>query len=164
MKLHELRPNIKKNKKRVGRGTASGSGKTSGRGTKGQKSRSGGNIRPGFEGGQMPLILRLPHKRGFKNIFAKKPLAVKTVWLNVFNSGDNVTEESIAKKIIGFDPKWGIKIINSGKLEKKLTVEVKAFSKGAKKAIEGNGGKAVEALKYKKENSKKASERKESDK
>ena len=129
MKLHELSPveGSKKDSKRIGRGHGSGWGKTSGKGHKGQKARSGGSIRPGFEGGQMPLQRRIP-KRGFNNIFAK---AVATVDIEALvNAG-------VVKN--GFD---AVKILGNGKLDKKLTVKVSAFSESAKAAIEAAGGKA----------------------
>ena len=144
MKLHELSPveGSKKKSKRIGRGHGSGWGKTAGNGQKGQKSRSGGSIRPGFEGGQMPLQRRVP-KRGFNNIFAKNVVAVNLATLNrKFNDGDTVDAETLkAAGVVksGFD---AIKILGNGKLDKKLTVKVSAFSESAKAAIEAAGGKA----------------------
>lgn len=144
MKLHELSPveGSKKRSKRIGRGHGSGWGKTAGKGHKGQKARSGGSIRPGFEGGQMPLQRRIP-KRGFNNIFAKNIVAINLSTLNrKFNDGDTVDLESLkAAGVVknGFD---AIKVLGNGKLEKKLTVKVSAFSESAKAAIEAAGGKA----------------------
>ena len=144
MKLYELSPAPGSNKapKRVGRGHASGTGKTAGKGHKGQKARSGGSIRPGFEGGQMPLQRRIP-KRGFNNIFAKNVVAINLSTLNrKFNDGDTVDAEALkAAGVVknGFD---AIKVLGNGKLEKKLTVKVSAFSESAKAAIEAAGGKA----------------------
>ena len=144
MKLHELSPveGSKKSSKRIGRGHGSGWGKTAGKGHKGQKARSGGSIRPGFEGGQMPLQRGVP-KRGFNNIFAKNVVAINLSTLNrKFNDGDTVDFESLkAAGVVknGFD---AVKVLGNGKLEKKLTVKVSAFSESAKAAIEAAGGKA----------------------
>ncbi len=144
MKLHELSPveGSKKRGRRVGRGPGSGWGKTSARGQKGQKSRSGGGIRPGFEGGQMPLQRRVP-KRGFNNIFAKDVVAINLSVLNrKFNDGDTVDIEALkAAGVVknGFD---AVKVLGNGTIEKKLTVKVSAFSESAKAAIEAAGGKA----------------------
>ncbi|OHW62439.1 50S ribosomal protein L15 [Andreesenia angusta] len=144
MKLHELRPNAgggSKKTKRLGRGTASGQGKTSGRGQKGQNSRSGGGVRPGFEGGQMPLYRRLP-KRGFKNVFAKEYAIVNIDELNErFEDGMEVTpvtliEAGVIKKVLD-----GVKVLGNGELNKKLTVKATKFSKTAVEKIEANGGK-----------------------
>ena len=132
MKLHELSPveGSKKDSKRIGRGHGSGWGKTSGKGHKGQKARSGGGVRPGFEGGQMPLQRRIP-KRGFNNIFAKAVAAVNLSTLNrKFEDGATVDIEAL------------VNILGNGKLDKKLTVKVSAFSESAKAAIEAAGGKA----------------------
>ena len=144
MKLHELSPveGSKKKSKRIGRGHGSGWGKTAGKGHKGQKARSGGSIRPGFEGGQMPLQRRVP-KRGFNNIFAKNVVAVNLSALNrKFNDGDTVDAEAIkAAGVVknGFD---AVKVLGNGKIDKKLNVKVSAYSKSAKAAIEAAGGKA----------------------
>ncbi|MGN0550489.1 MAG: 50S ribosomal protein L15 [Acutalibacteraceae bacterium] len=143
MKLHELSPvaGSKKECKRIGRGHGSGQGKTAGKGHKGQKARSGGSIRPGFEGGQMPLQRRLP-KRGFNNIFAKKIIALNVAALNRFEDGAVVdTDALVASGLVknGFD---GIKILGNGNLTKKLDVKVSAFSASAKEKIEKAGGKA----------------------
>lgn len=144
MKLHELSPveGSKKAAKRIGRGHGSGQGKTAGKGHKGQKARAGKGMRLGFEGGQMPLQRRIP-KRGFNNIFAKKVVSVNLGTLNSkFEDGavvdvNALTEAGIVKN--SFD---AVKILGSGKLEKKLTVKVDAFSESAKAKIEAAGGKA----------------------
>ena len=144
MKLNELSPaaGSKKSTKRVGRGHASGWGKTSARGQKGQKSRTGGSIRPGFEGGQMPPQRRLP-KRGFNNIFAKKVVTVNLSELNrKFDDGADVTIEALAKEGIVKNSFDAVKVLGNGKLEKKLNVKVSAYSASAKAAIEAAGGKA----------------------
>ena len=142
MNLHELSP-AQKNKpsKRIGRGHCSGWGKTAGKGHKGQKARSGGSIRPGFEGGQMPLQRRIP-KRGFNNIFAKKIVAVNVSALNAFEDGAVVTTEAIIEKGIVKEAYDGIKILGNGTVTKNLTVKVAAFSASAKQKIESAGGKA----------------------
>lgn len=142
MKLHELRPaeGSRKSQKRVGRGTASGWGKTAGRGQDGQNSRSGGGVRPGFEGGQMPLMRRLP-KRGFNNIFAKKFAVINLDCLNVFENGTEVTPEVLLEKRIIKKINDGVKILGNGNLEKKLTVKATKFSKAAAEKIEAAGGK-----------------------
>lgn len=142
MKLHELRPaeGSRKAPKRVGRGTGSGLGRNAGKGEKGQNSRSGGGVRPGFEGGQMPLYRRLP-KRGFTNIFAKRFSAINVDRLNIFENGTVVTPELLIEKgIIGkvYD---GVKILGNGDLEKNLTVKATKFSKAAAEKIEAAGGK-----------------------
>ncbi|MEE1263227.1 50S ribosomal protein L15 [Ruminococcus sp.] len=144
MKLHELSPveGSKKKSKRIGRGHGSGWGKTAGKGHKGQKARSGGSIRPGFEGGQMPLQRRVP-KRGFNNIFAKNVVAINLSVLNrKFNDGDTVDVETLrAAGVVknGFD---AVKVLGNGKIDKKLNVKVSAYSESAKAAIEAAGGKA----------------------
>lgn len=143
MKLHELSPapGSKKDRKRVGRGHGSGWGKTSGRGQKGQKARSGSSMRPGFEGGQMPLQRRLP-KRGFKNIFAKDIVAINLESLNRFEDGAVVDTEALIKANIIKKAGDGVKVLANGNLDKKLTVKLTAFSKSAKEKIEAAGGKA----------------------
>lgn len=143
MKLHELTavPGSTFERKRIGRGHGSGQGKTAGKGHKGQKARSGGSIRPGFEGGQMPLQRRVP-KRGFNNIFAKKIVTVNVSDLAKFESGATVdTEALIASGLIkkAYD---GVKILGNGDLSVKLTVKATAFSEAAKNKIEAAGGKA----------------------
>jgi|SRR5690606_26145045 large subunit ribosomal protein L15 len=142
MKLHELviSEGARRERKRVGRGTASGHGKTSGRGQKGQKARSGGGVRPGFEGGQMPLFQRLP-KRGFTNINRKEYAIVNLDKLNRFEDGTEVTPELLIETGVVRKEKAGIKILAKGTLEKKLTVKAHKFSSAAKEAIEAAGGK-----------------------
>ena len=143
MKLHELSPaeGSTKESKRIGRGHGSGQGKTAGKGHKGQNARSGGGVRPGFEGGQMPLTRRLP-KRGFNNIFATKYAAINVSDLNVFEDGAVVDEAAIVAAGLVKKTLDGIKILGNGELEKKLTVNAKAFSASAKQKIEAAGGKA----------------------
>ncbi len=145
MKLHELKPNAGggvKAKKRLGRGMASGFGKTSGKGHKGQNARSGGGVRPGFEGGQMPLFRRLP-KRGFTNIFAKEFAILNVEELNRFPENTVVTpellfSEGVVKRGKAID---GIKILGDGEVKVKLTVQAQKFSKTAAEKIEAAGGK-----------------------
>ncbi|WP_099191168.1 50S ribosomal protein L15 [Tepidibacter mesophilus] len=143
MKLHELRPaeGAVKNRKRLGRGTATGQGKTSGRGQKGQNSRSGGGVRPGFEGGQMPIYRRLP-KRGFTNIFKKAYSLVNVERLNIFENGAEITPEILKEKgIIRKIEKDGVKILGEGTLEVNVTVKSQKFTKSAIEKIEAAGGK-----------------------
>jgi len=142
MKLHELKPNpgSVKNRKRLGRGTATGQGKTAGRGMNGQKSRSGGGVRPGFEGGQMPLYRRLP-KRGFTNIFGTVYAEINVEMLNMFEDGAEVTPEMLKSKGILKKQLDGVKILGNGDLAKKLTVKAHKFSKSAVEKIEAAGGK-----------------------
>ena len=141
MKLHELQPveGSRKERNRVGRGIGSGNGKTSGRGQKGQKARSGGGVRPGFEGGQNPLFRRIP-KRGFNNVNRKEYAVVNLTDLNKFEDGTVVSpallvETKVIKKVLS-----GVKVLANGKLEKKLTVQAHKFSSSAKDAIEAAGG------------------------
>lgn len=143
MNLHELSPAVgsKKESKRIGRGHGSGQGKTAGKGHKGQKARAGRGMRPGFEGGQMPLQRRVP-KRGFNNIFAKKIVAINIGSLNVFEDGATVDAAAIIKSGITKKEYDGIKIIGNGELKKHLTVKVAGFSESAKMKIEAAGGKA----------------------
>ena len=143
MNLHELSPAAGSTHvgKRKGRGGGTGNGKTAGRGHKGQKARSGGSIRAGFEGGQMPLARRIP-KRGFNNIFAKPLEIVNLSALNAFADGDTVTAQALLDKGILSKCEYGYKVLGNGKLTKKVTVEASAFSKSAKEAIEAAGGKA----------------------
>lgn len=144
MKLHELEKNIgaKHSKKRVGRGSGSGLGKTSGRGQKGQKARSGGSINPVFEGGQLPLYRRLP-KRGFSNYPFKKEYAVINLSdLNVFEDGTVVTPALLKERGIVKKQLSGIKVLGEGQLEKKLTVQAHKFSKNAIDKINESGSKA----------------------
>lgn len=143
MNLHELSPAAGSTHagKRKGRGAGTGNGKTAGRGHKGQKARSGGGVRIGFEGGQMPLARRIP-KRGFNNIFAKPLEIINLSALNAFNDGDTVTAEVLLAKGILSKCVYGYKVLGNGKITKKLTVEASAFSKSAQEAIEAAGGKA----------------------
>lgn len=143
MKLHELKPpkGSRTRATRVGRGIGSGSGKTSGRGHKGQKSRSGSGIRPGFEGGQMPLYRRLP-KRGFTNIFRKEIVAINVVALNRFDGGTEVTPELLLETGVIKAVKDGVKILGEGDLDRALTVKAHSFSKKALEKITAAGGKA----------------------
>ena len=144
MKLNELRytDGSKTNAKRVGRGTSSGFGKTSGRGQKGQKSRSGGGVRPGFEGGQNPLFRRIP-KRGFNNYnFQVKYAVINVSDLNRFKDGSEITPELLKEMGLVKKQLDGIKVLGNGTLDKKLTVKASVFSKTAKEKIEKNGGKA----------------------
>lgn len=134
-------PGSTKAGKRKGRGAGSGNGKTGGRGHKGQKARSGGGVRIGFEGGQMPLARRLP-KRGFNNIFAKRLNAVNVSALNAFEDGATVNLQSLLDAGILSDCKYGVKILGNGELSRKLTVQATAFSASAKEKIEAAGGKA----------------------
>ncbi len=143
MELHELAPVLGSTQvgKRKGRGPGTGNGKTAGRGHKGQKARSGGKVRVGFEGGQMPLARRVP-KRGFNNIFAKPLTAVNVGALNAFEDGDVVDAAALIEKGILSSCKYGLKVIANGSLTKKLTVKAAAFSESAKTKIEEAGGKA----------------------
>ena len=143
MRLEDLNPaeGSTHRKKIVGRGIGSGVGKTSGKGHKGQNARSGGGVRPGFEGGQMPLYRRLP-KRGFTNIFAKKYVSVNVEVLDKFNDGDEVTAEALLEKGIISKTLDGVKILGRGEVTKKVTVKVAKISESAKEKIEKAGGKA----------------------
>ncbi|WAW14810.1 50S ribosomal protein L15 [Peptostreptococcus equinus] len=146
MKLHELKPakGAVRAKRRLGRGTATGQGKTSGRGQKGQWSRSGGGVRVGFEGGQMPLARRLP-KRGFTNIFKKMYTEVNVETLNKFEAGTVITAEMLKEsKTISKIEKDGIKILGNGNLDKALTVKAAKFTASAKEKIENAGGTVEE--------------------
>lgn len=146
MKLHELKPakGAVKSKRRLGRGTATGQGKTSGRGQKGQWSRSGGGVRVGFEGGQMPLARRLP-KRGFTNIFKKEYSTVNVEALNRFEAGTVVDAELLkSSKVISKIEKDGVKILGNGNLEKALTVKATKFTGSAKEKIVNAGGQVEE--------------------
>jgi large subunit ribosomal protein L15 len=142
MKLNDLTavPGARKETKRIGRGIGSGQGKTAGKGSKGQKARSGGSIRPGFEGGQMPLQRRLP-KRGFVNKFAKVYETVNVGLLEKFEDGAEVDAEALSKAGLADACNGGVKILGDGKLTKKLTVKANAFSASAKEKIEAVGGK-----------------------
>ncbi len=144
MKLHELSPvaGSTKERKRIGRGPASGQGKTAGKGHKGQKARAGRGIRPGFEGGQMPLQRRIP-KRGFNNIFRTEYATVNVSSLDkVFNDGDTVTIEALVASGLVKKTLDGVKVLGNGEISKKLTVQVNAYSETAKSKIEAAGGKA----------------------
>ena len=127
--------------KRKGRGHATGNGKTAGRGYKGQKARSGGGVRVGFEGGQMPLARRIP-KRGFNNVFAKPLEAVNVSELNKFNDGDVVDAQALLDAGILSKCRYGVKLLGNGDVSRKLTVKAAAFSETAKEKIEAAGGKA----------------------
>ena len=141
MKLHELKPaeGAVKSRKRLGRGTATGQGKTAGRGQKGQKARSGGGVRLGFEGGQTPLFRRLP-KRGFTNVNRKEYAVINLDVLNRFEDGAEVTPVALHEAGIVKDEKAGIKVLANGELTKKLTVKAAKFSKAAEEAIVAAGG------------------------
>ena len=143
MKLHELAPAAGSTKEhfRVGRGHGSGNGKTAGKGHKGQNARSGGGVRPGFEGGQMPLYRRLP-QRGFKNHFATNYAIVNVGDLDLFEDGAVVDAAALIEAGLVGDELDGVKILGSGEITKKLTVKAAAFSGSAKDKIEAAGGKA----------------------
>ena len=144
MKLHELTPAEGSTKvaKRIGRGHGSGNGKTAGNGHKGQKARSGGSIRPGFEGGQMPLQRRVP-KRGFNNIFAAKAAIVNLGDIDArFEAGAVVDAQALMDCGLVKDCKNGVKVLGNGEMTKSLTIQAKSFSKTAQNKIEGAGGKA----------------------
>ena len=143
MKLHELAPaeGAVKDSFRKGRGPGSGNGKTAGKGHKGQNARSGGGVRPGFEGGQIPLYRKLP-KRGFNNRFAKTYAIINVSDLNSFNDGDVVTLEALLEARKVRKALDGLKVLGNGEIEKKITVQAKVFSASAKEKIEAAGGKA----------------------
>lgn len=143
MKIQELRPaaGSRQKRTRVGRGIGSGLGKTSGRGHKGQKARAGGGVRPGFEGGQMPLQRRLP-KRGFNNIFKKEYALVNVAELNRFEEGTEITPELLLKSKVIKDLKDGLRVLGEGELSKSLTVKANHFSRAAQEKIQAAGGKA----------------------
>ena len=143
MNLHDLSPAAGSNPKawRKGRGPGTGNGKTGGRGHKGQKARSGGGVRVGFEGGQMPLARRIP-KRGFNNIFAKPLEVINLTSLNKFEDGATVNVCDLLEKGILSKCEYGVKVLGNGSLTKKLTVRATAFSASAKEKIEAAGGKA----------------------
>jgi large subunit ribosomal protein L15 len=146
MKLHELSPpnGSRKSRKRLGRGVGSGKGKTAGRGTKGQNSRSGGGVRPGFEGGQMPIHRRLP-KRGFTNIFKKKIAVINIHDLSRFESGSVVDEAALVRVGLVKGQRDGIKLLGQGEIKIPLTIKVNGASTGARDKIIAAGGK-VEIL------------------
>ena len=143
MYIHDLSPVAGSTHvdKRKGRGHATGNGKTAGRGHKGQKARSGGGVRIGFEGGQMPLARRVP-KRGFNNIFAKPLEAVNVSALGVFEDGAVVDAQALLDAGVISKCKYGVKFLGNGEVAKKLTVKAAAFSESAKEKIEAAGGKA----------------------
>lgn len=147
MKLHELRPakGAKKKRSRKGRGIAAGQGKTAGRGTKGQNARSGGGVRPYFEGGQLPLVRRLPHKRGFTNIFKVRYTSVNLDRLADFAAGDEVSPVTLAEAGIIKSPREPVVILGCGELDRPLTVKASRFSESAKEKILAAGG-TVEVL------------------
>ena len=142
MRLHDLRPaeGTNKNKKRIGRGTATGQGKSAGKGQKGQNSRSGGGVRLGFEGGQMPLYRRLP-KVGFTNIFRKEYAVVNLSDLDIFENGAVVDPEALKNAGLVNAMKAGVKILGNGEITKNLTVKAHKFSKTAAEKIAAAGGK-----------------------
>lgn len=142
MKLNELSPAVGSAKSawRKGRGIGSGNGKTAGKGHKGQNARSGGGVRLGFEGGQLPLYMKLP-KRGFKNRFAKNYAIINVSTLDKFNDGDTVNIEALMSAGIIKKPLCGLKVLGNGETKKKLTVEASVFSASAKEKIEAAGGK-----------------------
>ena len=148
MRLDSLRPvpGTKKNRKRVGRGNGSGHGTYSGRGVKGQKSRSGYRIRPGFEGGQLPMIKRLPRQRGFTNIFRIEYSVVGIGSLNKFESGSEVTPAELLASGLVKSMKNPVKILAQGEIEHPLTVKAHKFSAAAKAKIEAAGGSAEEVV------------------
>jgi large subunit ribosomal protein L15 len=151
VKLHELRPpkGAKKKRKRVARGPAAGQGKSAGRGTKGQKARSGGGVRPYFEGGQLPLVRRLPQKRGFHNPFKKEYAIVNVERLNEgFKAGTEVSLQALVEAGIIKSAALPVKVLGRGKLEKPLTVRAHAFSHTARSKIEAAGGE-IEVLEFK---------------
>ena len=141
MKLNELKPNegSRRNRKRVGRGTSSGYGKTAGRGQKGQLARTGGKTRLGFEGGQMPLFRRMP-KRGFKNVNRKEYAIINLNDLNRFDDGSKVTIDTLKSSGLVKKELAGVKLLANGELKVKLTVKVNKASEAAKKAVEAAGG------------------------
>lgn len=142
MKLHELTPapGSKTKRVRVGRGLGSGLGKTAGKGHKGQNARAGGGVRPGFEGGQMPLYRRLP-KRGFTNIFGKEYAEVNVEQLNRFDDGAVVDPVALIEYGILKNVRDGVRVLGNGQIEKKLTVKANGFSKTAEEKILAAGGK-----------------------
>jgi large subunit ribosomal protein L15 len=143
VRINELKPaaGAKRKRKRVGRGAGSGMGKTATRGQDGQNSRSGGGVRPGFEGGQMPLARRLP-KRGFKNIFAKTYSTVNVSDLNRFEDGTEVTAQLLKEKRVIRKLNDGLKVLGNGEITKKLTVKADKFTKTAQEKIKAAGGTA----------------------
>ncbi|MDZ4230953.1 MAG: 50S ribosomal protein L15 [Dehalococcoidales bacterium] len=153
MKQNELSPaaGSRKDRKRVGRGNGSGHGNYSGRGVKGQKSRAGFKMKPGFEGGQLPLIKRLPQKRGFVNMFRTEYNAININRLNIFEAGSEVTPETMLARGLVKSLRHPVKILAGGDIEHSLTVRAHKFSAAAKAKIEAAGGK-VEEMGYAPEN------------
>ena len=137
-------PGARKDRKRVGRGDGSGNGTYSGRGCKGQKSRAGYRMRPGFEGGQLPIIKRLPRKRGFTNIFKKEYSIIKLSQLNVFETGSEVTTEKLLAAGIIKSSELPVKVLADGEIKQPLMVKANKFSAAAKAKLEAAGGKAEE--------------------
>ena len=146
MKLHELRPapGSRKKRKRVGRGISAGQGKTAGRGTKGQNARSGGGVRPYFEGGQLPLVRRLPQKRGFTNIWKVHYKPVNLDRLDCFEAGSEVTPQTLAEAGIIKSSDEPVVILGRGDLDRALTVKAQRFSASARVKIEAAGGTVEE--------------------
>ena len=144
MYIHDLKnaDGARTSKKRLGRGIGSGIGKTSGKGHKGQNARSGGGVRPGFEGGQMPLYRRLP-KRGFKNVWAMKYSEINVATLNKFEDGAEVTPELLKASGLVKKLEDGVSVMGNGEITKKLTVSAHRFTKTAKEKIEKAGGKVI---------------------
>jgi large subunit ribosomal protein L15 len=142
MKLHDLRSpaGATKRRKRVGRGISAGQGKTAGRGVKGQKARSGGGVRPYFEGGQLPLVRRLPHQRGFVNIWRVEHAAVNLYRLEPFEAGSEVTPQTLAEAGIIKSARQAVAILGDGELDRPLTVKVQRVSASARSKIEAAGG------------------------
>jgi large subunit ribosomal protein L15 len=147
VRQNELAPPLgsKRERKRVGRGWGSGHGKYSGRGMKGQKARSGPGIHPYFEGGQLPLVKRLPHKRGFTNIFKKEYSVINVGKLNIFEPDSVVGQDELLEAKLIKLSKRAVKILGMGELDRALTVKADKFSVAAKKKIEAAGGRAEEA-------------------
>ena len=142
MRLHDLRPSVGSthSRKRVGRGPGSGRGTTAGRGMNGQKSRAGGGVKVGFEGGQTPLYRRLPQKKGFNNINRKEFVVVNVNELEIFDAGTEITVEMLKKSGLINKTKDGIKLLGNGELTKSFTVKVNKFSKSAEEKIKAAGG------------------------
>lgn len=141
MRLHDLSPSkgARKSRKRLGRGVGTGQGKTAGRGTKGQNSRAGGGVRPGYEGGQMPIHRRLP-KRGFANIFKKKVAVINIRDLQKFESGETVDEAALLKAGLIKGRHDSVKLLGKGEIEYPLNIRLEGISAGARKKIEASGG------------------------
>ena len=146
MMEHKLAPpgGARKRRKRIGRGDAAGQGSTAGRGMKGQKSRSGHSLRPGFEGGQLPLIKGLPMKRGFNNIFKVHYSLVGLDALNAFDDGERITPEDLAQRQILRNLKQPVKVVSNGEITKAVTVAAHKFTRSARERIEAAGGRVEE--------------------